>query len=291
MVMIGAAETVEATACDEAPGPMRKPGEVLLEARGVKKLFRAGRSASQVLDGVDLSIRRGEVLALLGPSGAGKSTLLHILAGLLETDSGEAFFEGAPLPIRASRQGWDLPLLRHSGREKMSLVFQDPYAALSPHMRVRETVLEPLRAHQQSGDEAKRRIVEALRSVCLLPPEVYLDRFPDRLSGGQRQRVAIARAVVTQPNLLLADEPTSMLDASAGVGILNLFRRLASDGMAILITIHDLATACYVADRLAVLSGGRVVEEGAPEAILKDPRHETTRSLVNAAATRCCKEG
>ena len=289
--MIGAAEAVEVTACDEAPGP----GEILMDARGMKKRFGAGRSAVQVLDGVDLSIRRGEVLALLGPSGAGKSTLLHILAGLLEADSGEAFFEGAPLPIRASHRGWGLPLLRragirHAGREKTSLVFQDPYAALSPHMRVRETVLEPLRARRGDRDDAERRTGEALRSVCLLPPELYLDRFPDRLSGGQRQRVAIARAVVTQPDLLLADEPTSMLDASAGVGILNLFRRLASGGMAILLPIHDLATACYVADRLAVLSGGKVVEEGPPEAILKDPRHETTRSLVNAAAARYCKE-
>jgi peptide/nickel transport system ATP-binding protein len=253
---------------------------MILEIHGVTKQLRSGRHTVEVLKGVDLAIHRGEVVALIGPSGAGKTTLLHILAGLLRADSGKASFAGAPLPLEET----------HRGRERMSLVFQDPYAALSSHLRVRDTVLEPLRIRGQKTMEDEK-IRDALRSVCLTPPEAYLDRHPGGLSGGQRQRVAIARALITDPSLLLADEPTSMLDASAGVGILNLFRELTAGGMAILITIHDLATACYVADRLLVIYDGMVIEEGKPQVILSTPRHETTRALVAAAEVRRSRSG
>jgi peptide/nickel transport system ATP-binding protein len=247
----------------------------LLELQGVVKRFGAGRHAVEVLKGVDLAVHMGEIVALVGPSGAGKTTLLHVLAGLLPADSGRAIFEGEPLPLKET----------HRGRGKMSLVFQDPYAALSPHLPVGEIVVEPLRIKGRV-EHAEKRSCEALRVVGLAPPEDYLERYRHRLSGGQRQRVAIARAVIDTPRLLLADEPTSMLDTSAGVGILNLFRTLAAAGMAIVITIHDLATACYVADRILIFNNGAIAEEGKPGTILSVPRHELTAALVAAAAAR-----
>ncbi len=228
-----------------------------------------------MLRGVDLTLLPGEVVALVGPSGAGKTTFLQILAGLLDADSGEATFLGAPLPLVETCRG----------RERMSLVFQDPYAALASHLRVWQTVAEPLRIRLRKP-VVEQAIHEALVSVQLSPPEEYLDRYPAQLSGGQRQRVAIARALITEPKLLLADEPTSMLDASAGVGILNCFRDIAARGASILITIHDLASACYVADRIVVLSEGAIVEEGAPRELLASPRHAVTQRLILAAKER-----
>lgn len=256
-------------------GFVQESAPQILELRGVTKSFRSGRRAVEVLKGVNLTLRKGEVVALVGPSGAGKTTLLHVVAGLLGADSGKGLFQGRALPLEETCRG----------RERMSLVFQDPYAALSAHLRIRETVLEPLRIKGDREGES-RRVREALTSVRLTPPEAYLDRYPGRLSGGQRQRVAIARAIITHPDLLLADEPTSMLDASAGVGILNLIRRLAAGGMGVLITIHDLATACYVADRLLVLFAGTIVEEGPPGEILSRPRHEVTQQLIETAKMR-----
>ncbi len=244
------------------PGPGRdsaEAGEKLLVLQGVGKGFRSGGKDVEILRGIDLSVDRGEVVALLGLSGAGKTTLLHVIAGLTGADSGSARFDGSPLLLHET----------HHGRERMSLVFQDPYAAVSAHLRVRESVLEAVKI--RGGPRAGQTDLasEALRSVGLVPPEAYLDRYPGGLSGGQRQRVAIARALITRPALLLADEPTSMLDASSGVEILNLFRRLAQSGMAILVTMHDPDAAGYVADRVLVVSGGVVAkEEGSRESIL-----------------------
>lgn len=254
-------------------------GERLLELRGLVKRFGSRRSTVEVLKGVDLNIHRGEVVALVGPSGSGKTTLLHLLAGLLPGDSGAGSFRGHPLPLVET----------HRGREGMSLVFQDPYEALSSHLRIRETVMEPLRIKGRLRD-AHGKVCRALQAVRLNPPEAYLERYPGGLSGGQRQRVAIARALITDPVLLLADEPTSMLDASAGVDILNLFRDLAGQGMGVLLTIHDLATACYVADRLVVLFEGVMVEEGSPASILAQPRHDATRRLIAAAGMRSARK-
>ncbi len=248
----------------------------ILSLEGVTKRFKAGRQWVEILKGVELVVRRGQVVALVGPSGVGKSTLFHIIAGLLEADAGAAEFQGMVLPLKAT----------HQGRQAMSLVFQDPYSALSPHLSVVDTILEPLRikGHKENLYD---RVRQVLAAVNLAPAESYVNRYPGQLSGGQRQRVAIARAIVTEPALLLADEPTSMLDASAGIGILNLLRGLAEGGTAVLITVHDLASACYVADHLAILETGEIVEEGAPQAILAHPVRPITRSLMAAARSFC----
>jgi len=254
----------------------RTPSESILELKSVAKRFRSDKNSGKILEGIDLTVLEGEVVALVGPSGAGKTTLFHIVAGLLAADLGAASFRGKPLSLTET----------HRGREAMSLVFQDPYSALSPHLRVGEAVLEPLRIKGcKSSLHQKAR--QALAAVNLSPPEAFLNRYPGQLSGGQRQRVAIARAIVTEPVLLLADEPTSMLDASAGIGILNLFRDLAAAGRAVFITIHDLASACYVADRLLILHEGRIVEEGKPPAILARPAQQITRRLIRAARAVC----
>ncbi|MCU0589608.1 MAG: dipeptide/oligopeptide/nickel ABC transporter ATP-binding protein [Syntrophobacteraceae bacterium] len=257
-----------------------RPEASLLEVRGLVKNYGHRSRLGPVLRGVDLTLRKGEVVALVGPSGAGKTTLLLVLAGLLAADSGRAVLGGSPLPLGETSRG----------RHRMSLVFQDPYAALSPHRSVYATVAEPLRIRRRGAvDDAVVR--RALSAAQLAPPEAFLHRYPAQLSGGQRQRVAIARAIVTEPELLLADEPTSMLDASAGVGILNLFRELAQGGMALLVTLHDLAFACYAADRILILSQGVVVEEGPPAELLADARHDLTRRLVAAARVRDLSRG
>jgi len=253
-------------------GPQPIGPEPILELKDVAKSFRSHGKSTPVLTGVDLAVGKGEVVALVGPSGAGKTTLFHIVAGLLAADAGSASFNGQRLPLVET----------HRGREGMSLVFQDPFTALSAHMRVREAVREPLRIKRRNHNW-QQKVRQSLEAVGLAPTEVYLDRYPGQLSGGQRQRVAIARAIVTEPSLLLADEPTSMLDVSAGVSVLNLFRSLAALGMAVLLTIHDLASACYVADRLVILAGGSVAEEGKPAAILANPQQGITSRLVAAA--------
>ncbi|MDY0039665.1 MAG: dipeptide/oligopeptide/nickel ABC transporter ATP-binding protein [Desulforhabdus sp.] len=265
-------ELRQQTAAQLRAMPSSMPAESTLELKGVRKKFRSGKRDIEILKAVDLTIGKGEVVAMVGASGAGKTTLFHIVAGLLSADSGTASFQQMSMPLSET----------HRDRQAMSLVFQDPYAALSPHLRVEETVLEPLKIKGHKGNLVER-VCQALAAVRLAPSEAYLNRYPGQLSGGQRQRVAIARAIVTNPVLLLADEPTSMLDASAGIGILNLFRRFAAGGMAVLITIHDLASACYVADRLAILHEGRIVEQGEPLTILANPQHKFTRTLIAAA--------
>jgi peptide/nickel transport system ATP-binding protein len=246
---------------------------MLLVLKGISKCFYTRRWRQQVLAGVNLAVGAGEVVALVGASGAGKTTLLGIVAGLLAADGGEALFEGRPLLLTETSRG----------RERMSLVFQDPYAALSPHLTVATAVAEPLVLRGMPRSERLKAVAGALEQVALSPPEAYLHRYPHQLSGGQRQRVALARALVTAPALLLADEPTSMLDASIGVEILNLVRHLAAAGTAVLLTTHDLAAACYVADRVAVLAGGSIVESGPPAKITAAPAHPVTRQILQAA--------
>ena len=263
--------------------PARDAAPLLL--RGEHLRMRYPKAPRDALDGVTIELRRGEGLALVGESGSGKSTLGRAVLRLLRGVHGRVlFFDGRPggvdlaaLPARELRQL----------RARIGVVFQDPYASLDPRLRIAEIVAEPLRIHGR-GDAASRRAkaAELLRAVGLDASGAdaeLLDRHPHQFSGGQRQRIAIARALATDPDLLVCDEAVSALDAHHRAAILALLVKLKRErGLALLFVTHDLAAAAAVAERIAVLEAGRIVETGATAEVLRAPRHPHTRALLAA---------
>jgi peptide/nickel transport system ATP-binding protein len=248
--------------------------DVLLETRGVSVRFDARHGAvARAVDGVDLTVRHGEVLALVGESGCGKTTLARTIMGLERPAEGEVVYEGAPLRYEGR-------FLRHY-RGEVQMVFQDPMGSLNPRQTVYEAVAEGLRIQKRPGDEATR-VADALSRAGLRPPERFFHLYPYELSGGQRQRVVIAGAMALEPTLLVADEPVSSLDASVRGEILKLMLDLVREtGITILVVTHDLGLAWNIADRIAVMYLGRIVEEGPTEALLSHPRHPYTRALLS----------
>jgi peptide/nickel transport system ATP-binding protein len=250
--------------------------------------FKAGRRVVAAQD-VGFSIHRGEAVALVGESGSGKSTIARLLLRLEPADAGEARLDGVDVfrsePRRAS----------HAFRGRVQMVFQDPFGSLNPAHDVLHHLMRPLLrlAHgdpargrdARTPDEARARALELLHVVGLEPAGEFLHRHPYELSGGQRQRVAIARALAADPELLVADEPTSMLDVSIRMGILNLLAQLKRDrGLAILLITHDLASARFLAERIVVLYRGRIVEDGPAAAVVGSPAHPYTRALLASIA-------
>ncbi|MDV3125043.1 dipeptide/oligopeptide/nickel ABC transporter ATP-binding protein [Mycobacterium sp. 21AC1] len=230
---------------------------------------------------VTLRVQEGETVALVGGSGAGKSTLARAVAGLVRPTSGVIRFAGVDLTAASRRRG-------RRARRGMHLVFQDPYASLPPSLRVVDIVSEPMVIHRQ-GDARSRRgaAITALERVHLTPTADYLDRFPHELSGGQRQRVAFARALVTQPRLLLADEPASGLDASLRIEIVDLMTELAAtQNLAVVHITHDLGLAARSCTRTVVMCDGRIIESGRTAQVLGQPAHRYTAALVAAASGR-----
>jgi peptide/nickel transport system ATP-binding protein len=247
----------------------------------------AARRPPQVVravDGVSFTLGRGELLAVVGESGCGKTTTAQTVLRLLDPVGGRISFDGqdiTALPNRALR-----PL-----RRRMQIIYQDPYESLDPRLTVRSTVEEPLLIHRAGSKRERVELVkEALARVELTPPELFLDRYPHELSGGQRQRVAIAASIVLGPDLLVADEPVSMLDVSVRAGVLGLLDRLRQGGLGILMITHDLSTAARYADRIAVMYLGRIVEEGPAAAVVRDPQHPYTKALLSVVPRRDPRE-
>lgn len=259
--------------------------EKILEIRGLKKYFEAGRpglfsrEVKQVhaVDGVDLTLRRSEVIALVGESGCGKSTLGLLLMGLEEPSAGTVIFEGRDITHLRDDQRKDL-------RRKIQMVFQDPYESLNPTQTIEEIVTEPLIVHGIGELQAERdeRVKKAMEDAGLKPAEVYLNRYPHELSGGQRQRVVIAAALVLEPEIIIADEPVSMLDVSIRAEVINLLAELRiSRQIAVIFITHDLGSVGFFADRVAVMYLGRIVEVGTMLEVLEKPQHPYTKALLS----------
>lgn len=256
-----------------------------LEIRGLKKYFEAGRPALfsretrhvHAVDGVSLTLRRSEVIALVGESGCGKSTLGLLLMGLEEPTDGNVIFEDRDITHLNDHQRKDL-------RRKIQMVFQDPYESLNPTQTIKEIVSEPLLVHgigetQQEQDE---RVVKAMEDAGLKPADVYLGRYPHELSGGQRQRVVIAAALVLEPEIIIADEPVSMLDVSIRAEVINLLAELRiSRQIAVIFITHDLGSVGFFADRVAVMYLGRIVEVGTMLDVLEKSQHPYTKALLS----------
>ncbi|MER6824011.1 ABC transporter ATP-binding protein [Streptomyces cellulosae] len=247
----------------------------LLSAHRVHVAFpgRHGASDARAVDGVDLDIRRGEIVALVGESGCGKTTLARTLLGLVTPTDGRVTFDGRPLEY----SGHSLKAYR----KRVQLVLQDPSGSLNPRHTVYDAVAEGLRIHGHRGDE-QAAVAGALSRAGLRPPERFFLRCPHELSGGQRQRVVIAGALVLEPELLVADEPVASLDASVRGEILALLLRLRDElGLSALVVTHDLGLAWNIADRVAVMYLGRIVETGPVEQVLTAPRHPYTQALLS----------
>jgi peptide/nickel transport system ATP-binding protein len=259
--------------------------EPVLEVRNLKKYFnqstsvvdtmlRRRQSKIQAVDDVSFTLQENDSHGVIGESGCGKSTLLKTLVGLHEPTEGEIIFKGNDITglTRSKRKEF---------RSDVQIIFQDPFNSLDPKLRVRETLAEPLKIHGM--DSHTERIRDVLQKVELQPVDNYIDRAPRQLSGGEKQRVAIARALIVEPDLILADEPTSMLDVSTQAALLSLLSDLLDEtGASMLYISHDLSTVSYICQKINVMYLGRIVERNETAELLSDPQHPYSQALMKA---------
>ncbi len=251
--------------------------DVLLTAKNLVKEYVQGAETARVVDDVSFEIAQGETLGLVGESGSGKSTVARMVLRLTEPTSGEVMFDGIDL-LRAS------PTQVRMLRRRMQIVFQDPYGALNPRMRVRQILAEPFAIHHAINTDARpmeQRLVEMLHEVGM--EKDALERYPHEFSGGQRQRINIARTLALKPELLVLDEPVSALDVSVGAQVINLLRDLQrKHGLTYLFISHSMPLVRYLCDRVAVMQHGRLVESGTTEQVCSAPREAYTQQLIAA---------
>jgi ABC-type oligopeptide transport system ATPase subunit len=255
--------------------------DVLLSVRGLKTYFPFGsrwfgtRTVVKAVDDVEFEIKRGQVLGLVGESGSGKTTLGRSILRLIEPSEGEVYFEGQDI-LRLSPR--DFRMIRR----RMQIVFQDPYATLNPRMQIKQIIAEPLLFHKMvPPKKVGSRVIELLAKVGM--EAYFMYRYPHEFSGGQRQRIAIARALSMEPDFIVADEPVSALDVSVQAQIINILLRLQKrENLTILFISHDLAVVESIADRIAVMHDGKLVEEAGTDYLIRYPHHSYTKSLLRS---------
>jgi peptide/nickel transport system ATP-binding protein len=268
------------TIVEPAAPPATDPPPALLEARGLTRHFTVsrGRGVVHAVDDATMALAPGSITGLVGESGSGKSTLARLMAMLVPPTAGELLLDGTA--IRASKRG------RRGYARNVQLVLQDPFSSLNPVHDVRYHLARPLQVQGlcPPGERLDDVIMGLLERVALTPAAQFIRKYPHELSGGQRQRVAIARALAVQPRVLLADEPVSMLDVSIRLGVLNLLADLReNEGLTILYITHDIASARYLSDDIAVMYAGQLVESGPARAVTDTPAHPYTQLLLSAA--------
>ena len=261
----------------------------IIEVKNLSKYFEVSggifqkKSIVKAVDDISFFIPQGESLGLVGQSGCGKTTTARTLTLLEEKTKGAVNVYNPKTNLLESIDNLDEDQLKEF-RRNIQMIFQDPYEAMNPRWTIKDTVKEPLLIHNLgSPEEQEEAVKEILKTVGLTPPENYLNRYPHELSGGQRQRVAIARALIMKPKFVICDEPTSMLDVSIRISIMDLMLELARDlGVSYLYITHDLAVARYMCNRIAVMFNGKIVEIAETEELLKNPVHPYTKRLISS---------
>ncbi len=248
-----------------------------------KGFLRGGKDVVKAVDDISFDIAQGKSLGLVGQSGCGKTTTARSITMLEEKTDGNIKFFDENQNKMTSIDDLSEEQIKNF-RRNVQMIFQDPYEAMNPRWTIKDTILEPLIIHNIGTDkEQEEAVIEILKTVGLTPPENYLSRYPHELSGGQRQRVAIARALIMKPKFVICDEPTSMLDVSIRISIMDLMVSLANDlNVSYLYITHDLAVARYMCDRIAVMYNGKIVELAETEELLKNPIHPYTKRLISS---------
>jgi len=260
----------------------------IVELKNVKKYFEVKRDIIQritsrhkeyvkAVDGITFNIERGEVFGLVGESGSGKTTTGKLILDILKPIEGKIFFDNFDLSLLGKR---DVKAFRR----RIQVIFQDPYASLNPRMKIGKAVSQPLEIHRiGTPEDRKKKVLHMLEHVGLTPPEIVYSKYPHQLSGGQRQRVAIARALILNPDFVIADEPIAMADVSIRVLLLELMMRLKQEyNLTYLFITHDLATAKYICDRIAIMYLGKLFEIGPLREVFRNPLHPYTKALLAA---------